>query len=451
MASGVRQWVAPGYLLLCLLLGGSTQNPWPNMLLQLVGIGIIAWAAAAPADEPLARPARQLLGIAAIALVVAALQLIPLPALVWPNLGGRAVLAEGYRILGIAVPAMPLSLAAYDTAATLLTLIPPLALFCAIARLKAYRVLWLALSLLAGTLAGVVLGALQVASPDPFNSPWYLYSFASFGYATGFFANANHMAILLVITLPFLAALLASARGENVQRYSAAVALVAGAALVIVIGIALNRSIAGYGLGIAVLAASALIILPRRNAARLWIALGAAALLLGAVTALVLSPVGDRELGASRSLNSRVSITATTVRAIGEFMPFGSGLGTFRAVYRLYEDHDRLNRISVNHAHNDYLELALEMGLAGVILIALFLAWWGAAVWRAWRSNEAGPYARAASIASAAILVHSLVDFPLRTAAISTAFAMCLALLIERKVRAPDRSDLWPTRHVVLG
>jgi O-antigen ligase len=250
--------------------------------------------------------------------------------------------------------------------------------------------------------------------------------------------------------LPFLAAVLASARGENVQRYSAAVALVAGAALVIVIGIALNQSIAGYGLGIAVLAASALIILPRRNAARTWIALGSAALLLGAVTLLVTSPVGDRELGASRSLNSRVSITTTTAHAIGELMPFGSGLGTFKAVYRLYEDHDRLNRISVNHAHNDYLELALEMGVAGVILMALVLAWWAVAVWRAWRSGDAGPYARAASIASAAILVHSLVDFPLRTAAISTAFAMCLALLVERTTRSPDRSDLWPTRHVVL-
>lgn len=450
MTNGLRQWVAPAYLLTCLLLGGSTQNPWPNMIVQLIGIAIIAWAAAAPVEEPLARPARQLLGIAAIGLVVAALQLVPLPASVWPSLGGRPELADGYRILGVATPAMPLSLAPYDTAATLLTIIPPVALFCAIVRLRAYRALWLALALLAGTLAGVVLGALQVASPDPSNSPWYLYPFASFGYATGFFANANHMAILLVITLPFLAAVLASARGENVQRYSAAVALVAGAALVIVIGIALNQSIAGYGLGIAVLAASALIILPRRNAARAWIALGSAALLLGAVTLLVTSPVGDRELGASRSLNSRVSITTTTAHAIGELMPFGSGLGTFKAVYRLYEDHDRLNRISVNHAHNDYLELALEMGVAGVILMALFLAWWAVAVWRAWRSGDAGPYARAASIASAAILVHSLVDFPLRTAAISTAFAMCLALLVERTTRSPDRSDLWPTRHVVL-
>ncbi len=76
------------------------------------------------------------------------------------------------------------------------------------------------MALLAGTLAGILLGALQVGSADPENSPWYPYAFSNFGVATGFFANANHMAILLVISLPFLTALLASVRGgkRNVQR-----------------------------------------------------------------------------------------------------------------------------------------------------------------------------------------------------------------------------------------
>ena len=105
----------------------------------------------------------------------------------------------------------------------------------------------------------------------------------------------------------------------------------------------------------------------------------------------------------------------------------------------------------VNHAHNDYAELALETGVPGVAVLIAFPGWWGAAAWRAWRSAEAGPYARAASIASAAILVHSLVDFPLRTAAIGACFAMCLALLASRSApRIPTKADLRPTRHVVL-
>jgi hypothetical protein len=81
-----------------------------------------------------------------------------------------------------------------------------------------------------------------------------------------------------------------------------------------------------------------------------------------------------------------------------------------------------------------------------------FLGWWILSALSAWRSADAGPFARAASIASAAILVHSVVDFPLRTAAISTAFAMCLALMADRRaVTASATSDLRPTRHIVLG
>jgi O-antigen ligase len=450
-ARHLRSALAPAYLLLCLILGGSGQGIWANMLLQLTGIAIIAWSAAVPAAEPLTQRARQLLWIALIALAVIALQLVPLPASVWPHLGGRAELADGYRLLGLATPSMQISLVPYASLATLLKLIPPIAVFCAIVRLKAYRPSWLALALVVGTFAGILLGVLQVANPDPESSHWYPYAYSNFGVATGFFANANHMAILLVVTLPFVASLVASMRGPNTDRYSGAIALGAGAALVIVVGLALNRSLAGYGLGIPVLLATLLIIIREGMAARHWIAGATALLMAGAVTALVISPAGERGYGAEASVSSRAAITETTLRATADFLPLGSGLGTFRPVYRLYEDHERISVVEINHAHNDYAELILELGVAGIILILLFLAWWVIAVWRVWSFSDSGPFARAASIASAAILVHSIVDFPLRTAAISAVFAMCLALLTERpKGRGTDRPDLWPTRHVVM-
>jgi hypothetical protein len=80
-----------------------------------------------------------------------------------------------------------------------------------------------------------------------------------------------------------------------------------------------------------------------------------------------------------------------------------------------------------------------------------FLGWWGRATWRSWRYVDAGTYARAASIASGAILLHSIVDFPLRTAAISGVFAMCLGLLVERPAPAVrSGTDLRPARHLVF-
>jgi O-antigen ligase len=164
-----------------------------------------------------------------------------------------------------------------------------------------------------------------------------------------------------------------------------------------------------------------------------------------------ITPIGSGAIGehATSAVQSRADILATTTRAAGDFMPFGSGLGSFRSVYPLYEHTDQVTDTYVVHAHNDYAEVALELGLAGIILILLFLAWWIVAVWRVWRTAEAGPFARAAAIASAAILFHSLVDFPLRTAAISACFAMCLALLADsRAAPLKEKAELRKRRHV---
>jgi O-antigen ligase len=452
VASRARQAIAPLYLFACLILGGSAQGIWANMVLQLLGIGIIAWAALARTDGAMPSPPRQLVVLAMLAVAVVAIQLIPLPPSVWTSLGGRAALAGGYHILGLELPWLPVSLMPYRSLDALLGLIPPLALFCAIVRLNAYRPSWLVAALLAGTVAGIMLGALQVSSANPDSSPWYLYPQSSFGVASGFFANANHMATLLVVTLPFLAALYASARSGGRQGSFAVLVVAAGAALLIFVGILLNRSLAAYGLTPVVLAASTLILQSQRSGWRRWTLLLAGLLLIGAVVVLATSSIRSSQFQgeASTSVQTRQQMLITTARALRDFMPWGAGLGSFRSVYQLYEDPARVTTTYVIHAHNDYAELALEMGVAGILLMVLFLGWWGRASWRAWL-GDAGPYARAASIASAAILVHSLVDFPLRTAAISGVFAMCLALLAERPpppVRA--KGDLRPTRHVVV-
>ncbi|MES2120710.1 MAG: O-antigen ligase family protein [Pseudomonadota bacterium] len=449
MVKRLRQGVAPLYLFLCLLMGGSAQGPFANLFLQLVGLAIIVWASIAPAEEPQVKPARQLLWLAVFALALVLLQLIPLPAGVWADLGGRKELADGYALLGLATPAMPLSLTPYRSLDSLLGIIPPLAMVVAIVRLKASRGSWLAAALIAGTIAGVLLGALQVGTVDADSAPWYLYPQTNIGSAVGFFANANHMAILLVVTLPFLAALVAAAKRSEIQHLSALIALVVGAGLVILVGVLLNRSLAAYALVLPVVVASALIIIPMRSRVRPVLMIVALLLLAGGVGLIANNSTNSGSLGVSTSVQSRDAMFRTTVRAMGDFMPFGSGLGSFPKVYDLYEDARTVTNTYVVHAHNDYAELALELGLPGIVLILLGLGWWGASSWRVWRSAESAPFARAASIASGAILAHSLVDFPLRTAAISAVFAFCLALLADRRAPPPvDPTDIRPTRHV---
>jgi hypothetical protein len=345
MVRRLRDGAAPAYLVACLILGGSAQGIWANMVLQLLGLVILAWAALALAKGPLLAPARQLLILAMIAVGLVAIQLVPLPATWWPHLAGRAPIADSYRILGMAVPPLPLSLTPYGSLNSLLGLIPPLALFCAIVRLQAYRPGWLATALLAGTVAGILLGALQVASSDYVASPWYLYPRSNFGLATGFFANANHMGILLVITLPFLAAFLGAARGANKQRNSAIIAMVAGLTLVIVVGIFLNGSLAAYGLSLPVALTGALLVMPQRKSVRLGAMALAALLVVAAIGTIAVSTTRSDQIsqGAATSVQTRQEMLVTTTRAIRDFMPWGSGLGSFRSVYQLYENRDQVS------------------------------------------------------------------------------------------------------------
>lgn len=454
MPSKFRQGVAPAYLFLCLILGGSAQGIWANMVLQLLGLATLAWAAVTPRTEPLIVPAKQFLLLAMAGLAIVLIQLVPLPPSMWSHLAGRQPIVAGYQALGIGVPALPLSLTPYKSLDSLLSAIPPLALFCAIARVGAYRTSWLASALIAGTVAGILLGALQVASRGEYaSSPWYLYGESNFGVAVGFFANANHMADLLVVSLPFVAALAVSGTSSNRQRNSAIVVGACAVTIVILAGIAINRSLAAYGLAAPVMLASAVLVLPQKSGLRSWALLAAGLLVAAVVAAIAVDVTASGQFGteAATSVTSRQEMLATTTRAARDFMPWGTGLGSFREVYHLYESRSGITPTYVVHAHNDYAELALELGLAGVLLFMVFLAWWGRGACMAWRHPNAGVFARAASIASATVLIHSFVDFPLRTAAISAVFAMCLALMIERRSPAPPtQSDLWPTRHVVL-
>lgn len=452
MISPAKSAVGPLYLFACLLLGGSAQGAWQNMVLQLAGIALIAWAALARDQDEMPRPARSLLWLAIAVIAVALLQLIPLPAAIWSG-GSRERIAQDLALLGHPSPALPLSLSPYDGVTALFGLIPPLATFCTIVKLRAYRPSWLAVALVAGTLAGILLGALQVSSTGP-ESHWYLYERTNVGFAVGFFANANHMATLLVATLPFVAAIGAAGKTRNVQRYSGLLTILAALMIVLIAGIALNRSLAGYVLSVPVLAVSLLILLRRASWLRLWIAGAAGLAVIGAAILLATSAIGGIRIGddAASSAQSREQIMALTGKAIRDYFPMGSGLGTFLQVYRTYESPDTVTTEYVIHAHNDYAEIAMELGLPGIVLILLFLAWWGRSVLAVWRQAVGNPYARAASIASAAILVHSLVDFPLRTAAIGAAFTTCLALLLERRAPTPEEPvDLRPTRHLVIG
>jgi len=450
----IRGAVAPAYLFLCLVLGGSPQGMWGNAILQLLAVAIIAWALISRSDEPLPKSARQLLAIVSLVLLIVLIHLTPLPPGIWTTLPGRGFIEDGFRLLGISTPAMPLSLAPYETLAASLALLPPLGMLAATLGLRGYSPAWLAAALVAGAMAGILLGILQVSSPVPEASPWYLYRISNFGVAAGFFANSNHMANLLLVAIPFMAAIGVTLRrrSTDVRTKSAGLAVACGGLIVAMVGLALNRSLAGFGLGVPVVLAS-LTILFGLSAGWARVAILTIGLTgVAAIALLWISPIASQmdRLGAAGSITSRQEIATNSLALAGEFAPVGSGIGTYAKLYPLTEDPATIERVYVNHAHNDYLELAVETGLPGILLIILFLAWWSKSVLRMLRSPGSDEFAMAGAIASAAILLHSLVDYPLRTAAISAVFAMSLALIIQSRRTAQSDKDLRPARHLVV-
>lgn len=413
------------YLLLCILLGGSGQGLWRNLALQLLGIGLIALATVRPA----ARETKDadplfiylLLGLG---LVVVLLQLLPLPA--------------------------PMSRDPYRSVLTLFGLIPALAMFFAVKLLQPSG-RWLAFAIALGMAGSIALGALQVASGP---KSWaYLYEFTNTG-AVGTFANRNHLGTLLLVGIPFATALLVSSRGDRGGSRQGRVTIAAAALMLVGAGIVLNGSLAAIALALPVLLASAALVPAAARWRRVALPLSGLAL-VAAVAVIAMNPIASvaSSLGISTSVQSRTDIWSRTSEAVQEHLPWGSGLGTFEPIYRQHEDPAAVNAEYVNHAHNDYLELALELGLPGILLMLLFLAWWALAAVKAWTSPLSTPFGRAATIASAAILAHSAVDYPLRTGAIAAIFGAAIALMAQRQRSGEEQggSKSRRARHVSIG
>lgn len=443
MAHYLRVALIPIYLLLCLVLGGASGGGiLVNMLLQLIAIPIILWSLLARRGTPLPSGARLLVFLLFLSVLLVMLQLVPLPPSVWTSLPGRQPFADGFRLLGQPLPWMPLSLAPHRTISSALWTLPAVAVFLGMIRLGGFKPSWIAWTLVTVTSIGVALGALQVSGGH--DSPLYFYEISNRGLATGFFANSNNMAEMLVVTIPFLGALyLGALKGrQSLQKSSGLFVVLAGALSVLLVGVAVNGSLAGIGLAIPASAATALMIAFRRRALPLW-ALGVGALLLAASAAAVLSAPSQSSLlaeEATRGEDSRLSQLKSSISAAKDFMPVGSGIGTFPEIYPRYEDPAKVTRWYLNHVHNDYVELGMETGMPGIILMLLFLSWWGWRVYAVWRADVPDHFARAATIGSAVILAHSLVEFPLRTGAISALFAVCCALMAEARGRAQRRS-----------
>ncbi|MCR5858291.1 hypothetical protein [Mesorhizobium sp. J428] len=81
----------------------------------------------------------------------------------------------------------------------------------------------------------------------------------------------------------------------------------------------------------------------------------------------------------------------------------------------------------INHAHNDFLEIILEGGLAAAALLVAYAV----ALSIRWIYVGRAALQRLVILSIAFIALHSMVDYPLRTMAVAITFAFMNALFFS--------------------
>jgi O-antigen ligase len=293
------------------------------------------------------------------------------------------------------------------------------------------------------------------------NSPLRFYTSTERFRAVGFFANSNHNAAFLYCAVPFIIAWAIGLVLDRRRYRAIGLALLALLTLTIIFGLTTTQSRAGLAL-LLVAGLSGLLLAWRHDRGQsgrrlLRVAIGANVVAL--ILAFQFGFVSFMQRAEDQGLkDARWPVARITSQAAIANLPFGSGFGTFVPVYDEFAPRTLLAETYVNHAHNDWLELWLNGGVPAIILVLGFLAWFGVAASRLWSGGQPETsvldlaLAQAASIVIVLLLLHSVVDYPVRTPTISVLFAMACAFLvpprtIEQWVQMPRGQSMAPPNN----
>jgi O-antigen ligase len=435
-------------LLAPLYKGGNRAGPL--LLLELAAVGLLLALALRHRDAFARDLPGAFVAALAIMLVYPLVQLVPLPASLWRVLPGQADYADVLRRFGApgAIDAArALSVSPAATERGWLALLPPLACLFAVRALGPRDVVRLLVAMVAFAGLEGLLGLLQVGAGG--------YAVLRIrdtqdGVASGTFVNRAHLSMLLAMSLPVLVGLLAygARRERHANSRDNAISrrvLLFGSGVLILLCLVFTFSRGGIASALLGLAASSLLLVEKRVGSRRALVIVGALIGVGiALAALVgLAPVLERFEPASLRLSGggRLALSAATLRAALDFLPFGSGLSTFADVFPRYQG--SVFGGFIDYAHNDYAQLLLELGLAGAV-IALLLLWTYLLRMRDLVRRQGvrsfTVLQVAAGIGMLPALVHSAFDFGLHMPGNAVWFATLAGVLLHPGVR--DRRDV---------
>jgi O-antigen ligase len=428
-------WTLAGLLVAAFLFGGGGRDD----ILSLVVLRPLAAICLAIGLFGLTRgDLRQyrwvLAGAAALLLLILA-HLIPLPPSIWTSLPGRELASQAAEVGGIAQPWRPLTLVPWRGWNSLYALLVPLAALVLAIRCTPRQREWIAYVILALILLAALWAIVQVAGG--YRKSLYLYRITNENLPTGLFSNRNHFAAMLACAVPLMAVLVARyGRSEpygSLRLWLTAAAAAGGLLLLLMTG---SRA----GLFVALVALACLPwVYPSGSDAKtakrrrqLIIAAGAVAVLLVTALALYLSRAQalDRLRSTGETEEARFEVWGPIARLIGEYFPWGSGIGSFVEVWRIHEPRQLLDGSYLNHAHSDWLEWPMEMGLPGMLLLAVAIGAW---VWRTIQLARLRPrrdtgvvVGRAGAVIVLVLGLASLVDYPIRVPSVAAVLAIAV-------------------------
>jgi O-Antigen ligase len=432
-AQPLPMWLLPAWLWLCLIFGGASQGGvLANVILQGSAACIIAYWLWSDGRLRLQRADYAPLAILVAALLWIAIMFIPLPPAVWQSLPGREFVTRGYRLLDMDLPWLSMALAPGRALRSALAFLAPVVAFFLARRMDDAQTRRMIAGVVIIAALSAALGLAQQATGP--QSILRFYDPTNRDVPVGLFANTNHFAVFLACSMPMAAAWVATMNPKKSTKRKNLIGLAIYAALLALLMI-VSTSLAGIAFLILSLIGSAYIIWGRSVSGRTKLLFLTGVLVAAILAAGSLAAIGTGTIGAKFEdvPNSRGNMTPVTATAGMEMTPTGSGLGSFTQVYAMHQPDRYTSTTWVNHAHNDYAELFLELGIPGLLLIAAFLIWFARAGFQIWqrRAQPDMVIAQAAWLSIALLLLHSLVDYPLRTAAMAAFLATAVALICQ--------------------
>ena len=415
--------------------GGGAAYGLRNLFIQLAALAVLA-VNAPHVTRFLREGPRLLVLLAGLTLAVPLLQLIPLPPAIWQSLPGRELVTETYDIAGLDPQSwLPVSLNPMRTlVAFCATLVP--AIIIAVGTMlpveTKVRLVW---TLIGATFAALCLGIVQLSAANTAGLLFDERTTPNVLYAT--FANRNSTALMFVLALCLIA-------GLPWPRHKWVLFPMLGIAPLLAVGTILTQSRTGMVLLILPLALAGLRagsylfkqrLRSKAGPPRIAVWGGAAAAVMLGLAIAVSAGSGGR---AAESF-ARFADTATDrpemwedgLYAAGQYWPAGAGTGAFDDVFQLHESLEYVSPRRAGRAHNDYIELAIENGVAGIVVTLLWLAW---AAFNALRPFPAETLwlRLGAGTGVAAISLQSLLDYPLRNMTLLSFLGVLVLVLSDR-------------------